>query len=147
MTEIEKFTKEKITELTALVIDLWPGCNYDEEYKNCVRILDSEKEEIFLATADGKSIGFIYLNLRSDYVEGTDSSPVGYIEGLYVVPAYRKQGVAKKLVETGEIWSREKGCTQYASDTELENKASIAFHKSIGFKETGRVVYFLKELK
>lgn len=53
---------------------------------------------IFLAFSEDEAIGFAQCQLRHDYVEGTDSSPVGYLEGLYVVEHYRECGFAKGLV-------------------------------------------------
>jgi aminoglycoside 6'-N-acetyltransferase I len=38
------------------------------------------------------------------------------------------------------------GCTEFVSDARLENEASHAMHRRLGFTETSRVVYFLKSL-
>lgn len=89
---------------------------------------------------------WVEVALRSDYVNGTDSSPVGFLEGLYVDPAFRKQGIAAMLVYTAEQWVREQGCTEMASDALLENTDSHAMHRALGFEETERVVYFRKLL-
>lgn len=92
----------------------------------------------------GEPQGLVEVALRSDYVNGTDSSPVGFLEGLYVDPAFRKQGVAALLVKTAEQWVREQGCTEMASDALLDNTTSHAMHRALGFEETERVVYFRK---
>ncbi len=42
-------------------------------------------------------LGFIEGSIRTDYVNGTESSPVGFIEGIYVVPAGRRKGGARQL--------------------------------------------------
>ncbi|WP_027864661.1 aminoglycoside 6'-N-acetyltransferase [Massilia alkalitolerans] len=94
----------------------------------------------------GEPQGLVEVALRSDYVNGTDSSPVGFLEGLYVNPAFRKQGVAAMLVKTAEQWVREQGCTEMASDALLDNTTSHAMHRTLGFEETERVVYFRKLL-
>src|SRR3989442_14507789 len=52
----------------------------------------------------GEAIAFADLSIRNEYVEGSNSSPVGYVEGLYVKPEYRKQGIASELVQRGEAW-------------------------------------------
>lgn len=145
--EIVPFNHSNIDQLTKLIIALWPECKFDQEYANCVRILESDKECYFLAKNHDQYIAFIYLNLRSDYVEGANTSPVGYIEGIYVQPDFRKQGVAKKLIARAEEWCREKGASFLASDTEIDNSGSIAFHQQMGFEVTNRIVTFIKELK
>ncbi|KFI05240.1 aminoglycoside 6'-N-acetyltransferase [Massilia sp. BSC265] len=94
----------------------------------------------------GEPQGLVEVALRSDYVNGTASSPVGFLEGLYVDPAFRKQGIAAMLVQTAEEWVRRQGCTEMASDALLENTASHAMHRALGFAETERVVYFRKLL-
>jgi len=86
------------------------------------------------------------VQLRHDYVEGTSTSPVGYLEGIYVRPAYRKQGMARKLVSACEAWAREKGCREFASDCLLDNRDSLAFHLALGFMEAGRIICFTKDL-
>lgn len=143
----EKLSLKNITNTTRLILALWPFCSYQEEYNNCKRILSTKNERIQLAKIKDKYVGFIYLNLRTDWVEGTKTSPVAYIEGLYVKPKYRKKGIGKKLVEYGEQWGQKRGATEYGSDTELVNKASIAFHKKIGFKEANRIVCFAKKIE
>ena len=91
-------------------------------------------------------MGFAQCQLRHDYVEGTDSSPVGYLEGIYVASAYRHRGIAGVLLNACEVWAREKGCTEFASDCELNNLESLAFHKKLGFTEANRIICFTKKL-
>lgn len=79
-------------------------------------------------------------------MEGTDSSPVGYLEGIFVKQEYRKQGYAKELLKMCEAWAKEKGCTEFASDCELDNDTSLRFHMSMGFTEANRIICFTKQL-
>jgi len=79
-------------------------------------------------------------------VEGTDSSPVGYLEGIFVEEAYRNKGHAKELLKQCEIWAKDMGCTEFASDCELTNTGSLAFHLKMGFEEANRVICFTKKL-
>ena len=90
--------------------------------------------------------GFAEAMLRRDYVNGCDSSPVLFLEGLYVDPAHRRQGVARALVDAIAGWGREQGYREFASDALLANAASHAVHAALGFTETERVVYFRKPL-
>ena len=146
LMEIVPFDHSNIDQLTKMIVELWPECKLDQEYANCVKAMESERECYFLARAHGQYIAFIYLNLRFDYVEGASSSPVGYIEGIYVKPAFRKQGVAKMLIERAEKWCRERGTSFLGSDTETDNLDSVAFHLQVGFKVTNRLVTFIKKL-
>lgn len=94
----------------------------------------------------GEPQGFIELALRTDYVNGTSSSPVAFLEGIYVAPAHRGKGVARELVAEAERWALALGCSELASDALLDNTDSHAMHLALGFEETERVVYFRKSL-
>ena len=91
-------------------------------------------------------IGFIEGSIRSDYVNGTETSPVGFVEGVYVAPAWRRRGVARQLYAAIADWARARGCRELASDALLDNEVSQRAHRALGFRETERVVYFTKPL-
>jgi aminoglycoside 6'-N-acetyltransferase I len=94
----------------------------------------------------GHAVGFIEVAIRTDYVNGTDSSPVAFLEGIYVVPEARRMGTARALVEAAEHRAISRGCREFASDAALENETSNAMHRALGFQETERVVFFRKLL-
>ena len=109
--------------------------------------LRNKNMAMFLAFDGEKAVGFSHVFIRYEYVIGTESAPpVGYLEGIYVCPEYRRRGVAKALVLMCEEWSGEKGCAEFASDCELGNTESLKFHLKIGFRETNRIIFFAKKL-
>jgi aminoglycoside 6'-N-acetyltransferase I len=79
-------------------------------------------------------------------VEGTESSPVGYLEGVFVEAAYRRQGIARELVKVCQKFAKEQGCTEFASDCELDNEDSLQFHLKMGFEEASRNIHFAKKI-
>ena len=114
-----------------------------DELKNSI---NSTETAIFLKYLDGVAVGFAQCNLRHDYVEGTDSSPVGYLEGIFVNQKYRKSGFARELLSACEQWAKECGCREFASDCELDNFTSLSFHLKSGFTEVNRIICFKKNL-
>ncbi len=72
--------------------------------------------------------------------------PVGYLEGIYVRPEYRRQGWARRLLEAGQDWARSLGCREFASDCSLNNTGSIDFREKTGFAIANRIVCFPKRL-
>jgi aminoglycoside 6'-N-acetyltransferase I len=97
-------------------------------------------------TSAGAAVGFVEASKRSDYVNGTASSPVAFLEGLYVAPAARRRGVARALVEAVVAWALGQGLTELASDSLIDNVAAHEAHRRLGFQETERVVCFLRSL-
>ena len=127
---------------------LWPECPEAEHLTEMQLFVEQpEKYVQFVAySVDGQPAGLVEAALRTDYVNGTDTSPVAFIEGMYVAPAFRRQGVARSLMRVVADWARTRGCTELASDALLENTASHAMHAALGFEETERVVFFRKLL-
>ncbi len=109
-------------------------------------LLSNGECAVFLAEQDGNAVGFAQCQLRHDYVEGTDSSPVGYLEGIYVDAPYRDRGIARSLLSACEDWARGMGCMEFASDCELQNTDSFRFHLAAGFTEANRIICFTKKL-
>lgn len=94
----------------------------------------------------GQAIRFAEACLRRDYVEGCETSPVVFLEGVFVKTGARLGGVARALADAVADWGRTQGCTEYASNTLLDHGDSLRFHAAIGFEETERVVYFRRDL-
>ena len=129
-----------------LARQLWPHHTAEELEAEFTPLLQSTNAAVFLAFEGSLPVGFAQCQLRHDYVEGTSSSPVGYLEGIFVTPASQKQGIAHTLLTACENWAREKGCTEFASDCELTNEDSLRFHLSMGFAEANRIICFTKKL-
>jgi aminoglycoside 6'-N-acetyltransferase I len=106
----------------------------------------AEPSAVLLAErSDGTLVGFAELSLRS-YAEDCSTSPVGFLEGWYVVPEARRRGVGRALVAAAEKWAAEQGCTEFASDTRPENRGSIAAHLALGFEDAGTLRCFRKNI-
>ena len=130
----------------ALAILLWPENTARALIGEFSEILSAEKGCFFLKYVQDEPIGFAQCQLRRDYVEGTESSPVGYLEGIFVKEEYRHNGYAKELFDACEKWAKKHGCTEFASDCEIDNHGSFAFHMALGFTEANRIICFTKQL-
>lgn len=99
-----------------------------------------------LAVDDGDRVfGMVEISLRN-VVDGCLSSPVGYLEGIYLEPEYRGRGLARRLIDAAEEWCRGQGCREIATDAELDNESAQQFHERLGFTETYRIVEYRKPL-
>ena len=143
---IRKATMEDLPRLTELALELWPDNAVDTMYYDLGKFMTAEDGVFFLAYREDTAVGFAQCGLRHDYVEGTSSSPVGYLEGIYVRAEDRHLGFAGQLLQTCEEWARTEGCTEFASDCQIDNADSLAFHLKLGFREANRIICFTKKL-
>ncbi len=142
----EPVSAETLADWAALRFALWPDEGQLGEAADWLATADPNQHNIVARIGDGTTIGFAEATLRHDYVNGTSTSPVVFLEGIYVAPDHRRQGVAAMLVEAVARWGRAQGCTEFASDALIDNLDSHAFHRAIGFAEQERVVCFSKAL-
>ena len=131
---------------------LWPGED-DAEKDEHAREVDQyfagrlkEPLEVLLAEdASGAIVGFAELSIRN-YAEDCVTDRVAYLEGWYVVPEARRQGVGRALVLAAEEWGRGQGCTEFGSDALIDNHLSHLAHEALGFEETARIRTYRKSL-
>ena len=132
--------------LSTLALELWPENNEAALSEEITQLLTAKGCFFALAYADGEAAGFAQCQLRQDYVEGCSHSPAGYLEGIYVRPAFRRKGAAAQLLAACKAWAKAQGCHEFASDCELENSESAAFHAAMGFCEASRNIHFVQSL-
>jgi ribosomal protein S18 acetylase RimI-like enzyme len=119
---------------------LWP----DSEAGEVDALLDGPDPSTVTFVAEspaGDLRAFAEVGLRG-YAEGCVTSPVAYLEGIWVDPQARRAGVATALVRVAAAWGVALGLQELASDVDPENAASIAFHRAAGFEDAGTVMCF-----
>ena len=124
---------------------LWPHGSAEEHAHDIDDVLRSDRAWGFIAEAGGAPAGFAELAIR-DYANGCASRPVPFLEGIFVREEFRRRGIGARLVAHAEQFVVARGFTEIGSDAEIANLASHAAHRSWGFAETERVVYFRKML-
>ncbi len=129
-----------------MAVKMWTSHISDELASDFADIIASPESAVFIMYSSDAPVGFAQCQLRHDYVEGTDSSPVGYLEGIFVEATHRRQGCARALLAACQEWAKAQGCTEFASDCELDNVESLAFHLKMGFLEANRIICFTKRI-
>jgi aminoglycoside 6'-N-acetyltransferase I len=120
----------------------------DEEHRAEMMDIYQHTETQFVLVAEtdnGRLVGFLEASIRP-FVEDCHSDHVGYLEGWFVIPEFRKQGIGKILVQAAENWARQKGCEEMASDAEVGNDTSLHAHLKLGYEETSRLIHLRKDL-
>ncbi len=144
MIRIADITDSKLVAELALL--LWPDNEVDELETEMEDYISSDDQVVYIYLVEDIPVGFAHCSLRYDYVEGTESSPVGYLEGIFIKPQYRNRGIGRQLVNKCEGWAKSKGCREFASDCELNNIDSLKFHLQLGFGQVNRIICFKKDL-
>lgn len=139
-------TKDDAVVVAKLAIQMWEDNSIEGLTEEFIELIEKDDAQIFIKFVENKAVGFAQCQLRYDYVEGTENSPVGYLEGIFVEEEYRGKGFAKELLSECQKWAKEKGCLEFASDCELDNVTSLKFHMAMGFEEANRIICFTKKL-
>lgn len=143
---IKKAGINDLETLAKLAVMMWQNHSVNELINEFSEIMTNEKSQFFLKYENDLPIGFAQCQLRYDYVEGTKTTPVGYLEGIFIKEGYRNRGYAKELLSECEVWARSNGCKEFASDCEIDNTDSFYFHKAMNFTEANRIICFTKTL-
>jgi len=129
---------------------LWPNDEGDSHTREIDEFFAGRLQmplEVLLALDEsGRAIGFAELSIRP-YAEDCETDRVAYLEGWYVDPHARRQGVGRALVVAAENWAKRQGCTEFGSDALLDNHISAAAHRAVGFTETVQLRCFRKSLE
>lgn len=125
------------------VCDLWihtPGMGLnstDDSREGIAKYLKRNPTTSFVAECDGRIIGVI--------MAGHDGRR-GYIYHTAVLPAYRNQGIAKRLVEGTMSALEKEGVHKVALVTFKTNELGNGFWENIGFTERNDLIYRNKNI-
>lgn len=147
MMIVERATTATIDDWAAMRAALWPQASRPEIEREAAALLIKKPAAVAFLLRDGAAtIGFAEATVRVDYVNGCSTSPVAFLEGIYVQPDWRRRGAARLLCCAVEAWASEQGCSELASDTEVDNQTGQAMHEALGFAESERVVCYHKRI-
>lgn len=143
---VKKAKTDDLEKLASLAVLMWPSHTVQDLTDEFSEIMLKKDVQFFLKYEQEIPVGFAQCQLRNDYVEGTDTSPVGYLEGIFVKEDYRRNGYAAELLKECEKWAKMNGCKEFASDCEIDNDNSFLFHKAMNFTEANRIICFAKKI-
>ncbi len=142
---IRKTSEKDKLQRVALRAQLWPRAELDQLRSEVDKMLEDADWGIFTAEHERKMVGLVECSVR-DKAPGCHTNKIGYIEGWFIIPRFRNQGVGARLVESGERWAEEKGCVEMACDTTSQYPLSPDAHKALGYQEVKRKFYYRKSL-
>ena len=126
---------------------LFPHTGPEDHEADMRLLLTRTDAAVFVAERpDGSVCGYVEVGSRP-YVDGCETSPVGYIEAWFVDTDVRRHGYGRALLAAAEDWARTQGYTEMGSDALLDNTVSHEAHRRSGYEEVDRVVQFRKALQ
>jgi aminoglycoside 6'-N-acetyltransferase I len=149
MTTIRSVTAADTNEWLRMRRALWPDGSLAQHRQDIGRYFAGDRREpaeVLLAlTTNSAPVGFAELSIRN-IVDGCSTDRVAYLEGWYVAPESRRKGIGRALIHAAERWAIGQGCTEFGSDSEIDNDVSYSAHLRSGFQETGRVRTYRKKV-
>jgi len=146
--EIRPVRPEDHIEWLRLRLALWPEPEHTivELAAELAEIAADPGQPVFVAQRpEGGLCGMVEVSIRQE-AEGCSTGRIGYLEGWYVDPDKRGQGIGRQLAEAAEAWACAQGCTEMASDTTPDYPLSAEAHARSGYLEVQRTIHFRKEL-
>ena len=112
-----------------------------------LHFIDRAQQELqyqgFIAEYNREIIGSASCQILELYPMVSAAYQKGYIWGVYVEPAYRRQGVATQLMRQAMVYLKDIGCTQailHASET------GKLLYSSLGYQESNEMVLNLNTI-
>ncbi|MBZ5763759.1 GNAT family N-acetyltransferase [Rhizobium sp. VS19-DR104.2] len=125
---------------------LWDRLSFEEHSADIERLWNGEKGNGYIAqTPDRTAVGFAEISIR-DYANGCTAQPVPFLEGIWIDPNHRRNGIGRLLITNITDDLIVQGFHELCSDADVGNRRSHQAHKNWEFSETARVVYFRKPL-
>jgi ribosomal protein S18 acetylase RimI-like enzyme len=87
---------------------------------------------IFVAEEDGAVVGFVGVLARV-VPEPDEAQAYAYVSDLVVLPAYRRRGIGRALLERAEAYARGEGARVLRVGVLAKNEAAAGLYRSLGF--------------
>ena len=99
-------------------------------FRKC--LANPDKNFVFVAEDNGKVVGFLasYIDKIPDFFE---HPTILYLDEIFVLPDYRRKGVARSLIQEAEKIAKEKGIKRIQARIYTFNTGMHKFMESVGY--------------
>ena len=135
--KIRNIQKEDISQ----IIELWQKFGEYHRWldtpESLARRIEEQGDLFLLAETEDEIVGSVM---------GSYDGRFAFVARLVVVPAYRRKGIATKLMEELERRLREKGAVQGSLLIERDNHSAMSLYEKMGYEFFKDVCYMRKRL-
>jgi aminoglycoside 6'-N-acetyltransferase I len=96
---------------------------------------------------NGASCGFAQVSIRQNPAEKESSADLACLDGWYVEPEFRRQGIGRRLLESAERWAAARGIRELTASINLDKDRTIRTHRSLGFAEATSLGRLIKPIQ
>jgi len=111
-----------------LYFQLNPGRRRDGRFRS---LRPSVRAKVIVAEEEGEAVGFVWAHLV-----GYASARVGYVEELFVLPEFRRRGVATRLMKEAMRWFETQRPPVVFVSSSAGDRRAWRFYGSLGFRRT-----------
>jgi ribosomal protein S18 acetylase RimI-like enzyme len=104
--------------------------NLELSHRFLKKRFDNKDSVIFIHVKDDIFTGFILLYLSFSSVA---CSTYYILDDVYVTPTFRRQGVAKQLIDTAILFSKQENALKISLSTQRSNYKSHELYEKMGF--------------
>ena len=126
--DITLCTKADFDQIITDFIDFW-GHERTKNLHNPILLYEFGNTAYVIKEGD-KVVGYLFGFL-------SQTGPVAYVKFVGVRRSHQKKGIGRRLYEHFAEYAKINGCVELKAIASPANKASIAFHRSLGMKLSG----------
>lgn len=104
--------------------------------------IDTNREKVYVAEAEGKIVGFIHAEIYNTLYY---KSMVN-LQGLAVDSEFRHKGYGRALLGEVETWAKRNGIDLIRVNSGFSRKEAHAFYRNLGYDNEKEQIRFLKQL-
>ena len=134
-------TRDNACEVANLAIQMWEDNSIEGLTEEFIELIEKEDAQIFIKFVQDKAVGFAQCQLRYDYVEGTESSPVGYLEGIFLEKEYRGKGYATECLNYAKRIAQNENAYKMMLLTGSKKESTLNFYKNAGYNSTDKQAF------
>lgn len=142
--EIRELDEKDISSLIELYVEL-DGKNLDKENSLKVwreKIQDNKDIKYFGAVEMGKVVSTCYIMIIPNLTH--DGAPIGFIENVVTSQNYRRQGLARKVLEAAIEYAKDRNCYKVILQSGAGRTSAHPLYESLGFNSTSKKAFDLR---